>query len=272
MKDIVVYALAIIILAEIISIIVKMFRDVVVSIIDTASDKNDDRGSIGTTLVTAVTWAIMAMVWFFALAIIALRVGLPQSLMTVVSAAGVAIAGVGSQRVLGDVASGTAILAERQILIGDRITIVTSAGEEMGVVKDISLRIIRVVTDTDGEVIVPMGKVDYIRNHSSTVGRFKIAVPVNASIHPQKLTELLAEVIDEVSADPAVKPLLVHDGLETRNINSLNDGRAEITIVGSTIPGKQWEVKRHVNDVLMTRISESDNGILIEPIAPIGGK
>lgn len=262
MGEVLIYALMLVLVGEFLSIVIRIIRDVTVSLINASSDSNDERGSAGTTIITAVTWALVVIIWFLIGILVALKVGLPQSVMTVVSAAAIAAVGVGCQKMLGDVSAGATIIMEGQALIGDRVSIITSGGKEDGVVKNITLRVIRLTTDTDGEAIIPMSQISYIRNYSSTLGRFIITVPVDPAEDPSLLTDVINNVVDDANHDDIIRPFLRDDGVTSRGINSIESGYAELTVAGTTEQGNQFAVKRLVNDKLLAALGEANISIV----------
>lgn len=146
--------------------------------------------------------------------------GIDLSSVTILAGAlGIGI-GFGLQNVTNNFVSGLIILFERPIKVGDRIEV----GEINGDVTQISMRATTIVTNDNISIIVPNS--EFISStvinwsHSDRNIRFNIPVGVSYNSDPEKVKNVLLEV---VNANPGVlkepKPDVLFDEYDDSSIN-----------------------------------------------------
>ena len=205
-------------------------------------------------LAQILTWVATVLIWTVAIALILHRFGIPfASLAAPLAAGGVAL-GLGAQRLVQDLISGSFIIAERQYGFGDlvRIASTTETDGAIGTVEDLTLRITRLRTANGERVIIPNGQIVQVTNLSSEWARAVVDVPVPIGTDIVRVRELLHEVGEATYEDPELQPLLLN-APDVLGVESFDEGSVNIRMVARTLPGKQFEVARE----LRARVSET---------------
>jgi small-conductance mechanosensitive channel len=191
------------------------------------------------SLTQVLTWAAIVMIYSIAVFFVLDRLGVPVTgLVAPATVLGVGL-GFGAQRIVGDVLAGFFIITERQYGFGDVVSItVTGAGEPAtGTVEDVTL---------NGEVItVPNGAIAKVVNLSRDWARAVVDVPIPTTVDVNRVNEILREVGREAFRDPALRPLLL-DPPSVMGVESLDLDHVNVRMVARTLPGKQFEVGRHL--------------------------
>ena len=201
-----------------------------------------------------LTWVATVLIWTVAIALVLNRFGIPfASLAAPLAAGGVAL-GLGAQRLVQDLISGSFIIAERQYGFGDlvRIASTTQTDGATGTVEDLTLRITRLRTANGERVIIPNGQIVQVTNLSSDWARAVVDVPVPIGTDIVRVRELLHEVGEATYEDPDLKPLLLNAPV-VLGIESFEGGSLNVRMVARTQPGKQFEVARK----LRVRVAEA---------------
>jgi small conductance mechanosensitive channel len=154
----------------------------------------------------------------------------------------------GAQSLVKDFLSGFFFLLENQFAIGD----VIEAGGKVGVVEQITLRIV-VLRDVEGvRHIIPNSEIKAVSNRTAGWARAVIDVAVGPA---ESVEHALATTRDELArfaADDEWSPLL--DGVpEVWGVESLGDNRVVIRAVARTQPGGQWGVARELRRRIKNR-------------------
>ena len=147
----------------------------------------------------------------------------------------------GAQSLVKDFLSGFFFLLENQFAIGD----VIEAGGKVGVVEQISLRIV-VLRDVEGvRHIIPNGEIKAVSNRTAGWARAVVDVAVGPA---ESVERALATAKDELlhfAEDEEWSPLL--DGVpEVWGVETIGDNRVVIRAVARTQPGGQWGVAREL--------------------------
>jgi small-conductance mechanosensitive channel len=155
--------------------------------------------------------------------------------------AGLAI-GFGAQSLVKDVISGTFILLEDSIAVGD----VVDVGGHLGVVEGLSIRTIR-LRDAEGIVhTVPFGAVSGIRNMSKEFSYAVMIIGVAYREDVDAVFRILQETAAEMQQDAEFGPMIL-EPLEVQGLDSFGDSAVNIRVRFKTEPGKQWGVRREFN-------------------------
>ena len=147
----------------------------------------------------------------------------------------------GAQSLVKDFLSGFFFLLENQFAIGD----VIEAGGKVGVVEQITLRIV-VLRDVEGvRHIIPNSEIKTVSNRTAGWARAVVDMAVGpAESVDQALAAAKAELA-RFAEDEEWSPLL--DGVpEVWGVESLGDNRVVIRAVARTQPGGQWGVAREL--------------------------
>lgn len=172
---------------------------------------------------------------------------------------GVAL-GFGAQRVVQDLLAGFFIITERQYGFGDLVR-VSALGSETGVtgtIEEISLRITRMRTINGEVVIIPNGQMVQVTNLSRDWARAIIDVPLWPNADLSEATRILREVGAAAFADTKLRPLLL-DEPTVMGVESISVSFVKMRMVARTLPGKQFEVSRHLRGRVMNAFRE--NGV-----------
>lgn len=159
---------------------------------------------------------------------------------------GVAI-GFGSQTLVKDMITGLFILLENTLAVGD---VVDLGGGHSGVVEALSIRTIR-LRDLGGSVhALPFSAVQTVVNRTKDYAYHVFDQQIGLDADVDRAQAVLAEVVDEMRADPEVGPLIL-SGVEIFGVDELGNS-GTLTIKGriKTLPGQQWAVRRAFNSRL----------------------
>lgn len=222
-----------------------------------------------------VTWVVIAMIYVLVAIRVLQRLGFPiTSLVAPATVLGAAL-GFGAQRIVQDILSGFFIITERQYGYGDvvQLAITGTAGDAIGTVEDVTLRVTR-VRSAEGEVItVPNGQIVKAVNLSKDWARAVIDVPVPPTADLSRVTELLKSVGADAFEDRRLSELLL-DEPTVMGVESIEVDQVNLRIVARTLPGKQFEVGRELRARIA--ITLRNDGITVSPELsadrPVGGE
>lgn len=189
------------------------------------------------TLIQTFKGTIKSLLWVFAILISLSEAGVDIGpLIAGAGIVGIAV-GFGGQYLIRDWISGLFIIMENQYRVGD---IVEIAGK-IGLVEEISLRMTR-MRDLDGIVYhVPHGEVTTVSNYSKGLSKVNMNIGVAYRSNLDQVIEVVNAVGLAVAADPKFSPLIIEAPAFMR-VDKLGDSSIEVKIVGTTYPGKQWDV------------------------------
>ncbi|KQU31285.1 mechanosensitive ion channel protein MscS [Rhodococcus sp. Leaf225] len=222
-----------------------------------------------------VTWVVVALIYVLVAIRVLQRLGFPiTSLVAPATVLGAAL-GFGAQRIVQDILSGFFIITERQYGYGDvvQLAITGTAGDAIGTVEDVTLRVTR-VRSAEGEVItVPNGQIVKAVNLSKDWARAVIDVPVPPSADLSRVTELLKSVGEEAYRDGRLTELLL-DEPTVMGVESIEVDQVNLRLVARTLPGKQFEVGRELRARIALTLR--NDGITVSPELsadrPVGGE
>lgn len=211
-----------------------------------------------------VTWVVIALIYVLVAIRVLQRLGFPiTSLVAPATVLGAAL-GFGAQRIVQDILSGFFIITERQYGYGDvvQLAITGTAGDAVGTVEDVTLRVTR-VRSAEGEVItVPNGQIVKAVNLSKDWARAVIDVPVPPTADLSAVTELLRTVGQEAHRDRRLAELLL-DEPTVMGVESIEVDQVNLRLVARTLPGKQFEVGRELRARIAITLRR--NGITVSP-------
>ena len=150
--------------------------------------------------------------------------------------------GFGAQSLVKDVITGTFILLEDAIAVGE----VVDLGGHAGLVEGMSIRSIR-LRDVSGNVhVVPFGEVAALINMTKGFAFALMEVGVAYREDVDEVIEILKAVGEEMQADETYGPLIM-EPLEVLGLESFGESSVNIRVRLKTLPIKQWMVRREFN-------------------------
>ncbi len=150
--------------------------------------------------------------------------------------------GFGAQSLVKDVITGTFILLEDSITVGDVVTL----GDHTGTVELMSLRTIK-LRDVSGNVhTVPYGDVSTVLNMTKDFSYAALEVGVAYRENYDEVVEILKNIAGEMAADSAWSSSLIGE-LEIQGLDSFGASSVNIRVRIRTVPGAQWRVRREFN-------------------------
>jgi small-conductance mechanosensitive channel len=161
--------------------------------------------------------------------------------------------GFGAQQLVKDLLAGFFIIAEKQYGFGDlvELTIMGSSNDATGTVENVTLRVTK-LRSPDGEVFtVPNGQIVKSVNLSKDWARAVVDVPVPTSADLNLVNEVLHQVCEHARDDEVLGELLL-DAPTVMGVESIQVDTVNLRLVARTLPGKQFEVGRHLR-VLVVR-------------------
>ena len=163
---------------------------------------------------------------------------------------GVAI-GFGSQTLVRDLITGIFLLLENAMQVGDAVTLAGLSGT----VENLSVRTLR-LRAADGSVhIIPFSSVTTVTNVNRGLGNASVTVSVAAHEDPDRVCEVLNEVVAGMREDGNFSARMLSD-LQLWGVDKL-DG-ASVTIAGQVVctDSGRWSVQREFNRRMRRRFAE----------------
>lgn len=158
------------------------------------------------------------------------------ALLTGLGITGLALA-LGAQTLVRDGINGIFVLAEDQYRAGDTVKV---AGV-WGVVEDISLRR-TLVRDTDGVLhSIPNSAVTVVSNYTRDYARVNLDLRVAYGEDLSRVGAMVEAVGRELAADPAYGGWIT-EAPRLARIEDVSDAGVTLKVLGTTRPGRQWEV------------------------------
>jgi small conductance mechanosensitive channel len=217
--------------------------------------RNQRAGSIGSLLVSILSFTI----WTVAIILILAEVGINVApLLASAGIAGVAL-GFGAQNLVKDFLSGISMLLEDQYGVGD----VVDTGLGKGTVESVSLRITR-LRDVNGVVwYVRNGEITRIGNETQNWGRAVLDIPVAPDQSIAMVRDLLNVTAVTLAADPDWEDLILEEP-SVWGVQAITNDATVVRITLKTAPGKQGEVARELRERVKSAFDES--GVALAPL------
>ncbi|MBS7262629.1 MAG: mechanosensitive ion channel family protein [Eubacteriales bacterium] len=154
------------------------------------------------TLCSVLKSVTAFVVWFIAVILVLYRVGLGDTVTSVLATAGIGglAVGLGAQSLIKDILAGCAMLAEQQISVGDYVSINGNAGT----VEEIGLRTIRIRAWKGELFIVPNGSISTVVNYSRGGTMAVVDVPVSNKFNSGEVLHLLSQAMDAMPENDAL--------------------------------------------------------------------
>lgn len=146
--------------------------------------------------------------------------------------------GFGAQGLVSDVVTGFFILLERQIDVGDEVTI----GAIKGTVEIVGLKTIQ-IRDYDGSLhFIPNRQVGILSNHSRGIMRALVEIKITKDDN----LELITDAIKDICKNMANEDDDIVMGPEMLGIQDLGASELSLRIVARTTNGQQFQVEREL--------------------------
>lgn len=193
-------------------------------------------------------WTILLVVVTILTVLYTLNIPLTP-LLTSAGIGGV-ILGFGAQSLIKDYLSGMSMILEDQFGVGDQIT----TGDVSGVVEDITLRITK-VRDASGMMwYIRNGEILRVGNVSQGYSTGLIDVPVAYDADVVLVSQILAQVADEVSHDDAFADQLLEPP-QLLGVESITATTLTMRILIKTPPNEQYGLSREIRERAMAALS-----------------
>ncbi|WP_444684307.1 mechanosensitive ion channel family protein [Alkalicoccus luteus] len=161
--------------------------------------------------------------------------------------------GFGAQGLVSDIVTGFFILLERQIDVGEYVTI---AGMD-GVVEEVGLRTTK-VRGFDGTVhFIPNREIGSLSNHSRSNMQAIVDISISYDDNIDEAVRVMQAVCDRIAAEEEA----IVEGPDVLGVQNLGDSDVVIRILGKTVNMEQWAVERKLRKALKEALDE--NGIEI---------
>ncbi|EFI83249.1 mechanosensitive ion channel family protein [Listeria grayi] len=197
---------------------------------------------------------------FFAFAVLILQNFIDvTALVAGAGVAGLAIA-FGAQGFVSDVVTGFFILLERQIDVGDSVTI----GEVNGLVETLGLRTTQ-VRDFDGTLhYIPNRQIMIVSNHSRGNMRVMVDIQINPTENPDKATAIIQAACSQMEAENKniVEPLTV------LGVQTVTPTYQVIRVVGKAVNGEQAGVERDILKIAREELTNAGIKFPLPFVAP----
>lgn len=201
-------------------------------------------------------------VLFFTFAILLLQNFMDVT--AIIASAGVASLAIafGAQGLVSDVVTGFFILLERQLDVGDTITI----GLVNGTVEALGLRTTQ-VRDFDGTLhFIPNRQIMVVSNHSRGNMRVMVDIQISPKEDPEKAIAIISLVCEEAAKENKniVEPPVV---LGVQNIDATN---MIIRVVGKAVNGEQYSVQRDLLKDIREALAENEIELPLSFVSTFG--
>ena len=164
--------------------------------------------------------------------------------------------GFGAQSLVKDVITGTFILLEDSIAVGN----IVDLGGHVGIVEGLTIRSVR-LRDLGGNVhVIPFGEVAALVNMTKGFSFALIDVGVAYRENVDEVIEILKEVAADMQLDDTYGPSIL-EPMEVLGLDSFGDSSVNIRVRIKTLPMKQWGIRREFHR-RMKRVFD-DKGIEI---------
>jgi small-conductance mechanosensitive channel len=215
------------------------------------------------TIAGLVSATLQVIVWiligFYVLAAFGVPLG---PLFASAGIAGVAL-GFGAQTLVKDTLAGLFIAMEGQFDIGDVIDLQTEGGPVSGTIEGLTLRITS-VRQYDGTLsIVPNGSIQVTSNKTRVWGRAIVDVRVALTEDPDRVREVLDELLTEFASDEPLHSWL-RESPSVLGVVQLTETAQVVRVVAQTRPGNRLDAERFLRERITARITE--RGVMVPPV------
>jgi small-conductance mechanosensitive channel len=213
--------------------------------------------TMGAILKSTSTFVIFTLALLTVMATLGLPLG---PLLASAGVVGVAL-GFGAQSLVKDFLSGIFMILEDQYGVGD----VVDAGEAVGTVEDVTLRVTR-LRDAKGIVwYVRNGEIARIGNRSQGWSTASVDIPVGYSENLETVLPLIREVMHELDASEDWTTRLLEEPV-VAGVESMLGGVVTVRIIAKCAPNEDFAVSREIRERVKTAFDQA--GIRGPHVAP----
>ncbi len=215
-------------------------------------DENEGARSARTrTLVQVASNALLVVISVLAVLLILSELGINIApLLAGAGVVGLAV-GFGAQTLVKDIITGTFILMQDQMAVGD----VVKVGDKAGLVEILSIRHVQ-LRDLSGTVhILPFSSISAVSNLTKDFSYHVFDIGVAYREDADQVMEILARIGEEMQQDEEYGPLIL-EPLEIFGLDRFGDSAIMIKGRIKTPPIKQWMVGREFNRRVKRRFDE----------------
>ena len=218
-------------------------------------------GTMGAILKSTSTFVIFTLALLTVMATLGLPLG---PLLASAGVGGVAL-GFGAQSLVKDFLSGIFMILEDQYGVGD----VIDAGEAVGTVEDVTLRVTR-LRDASGIVwYVRNGEIVRIGNRSQGWSTALVDIPVGYDENLDTVLPLIREVVHELDASEEWTTRLLEEPV-VAGVESMVGGVVTVRIIAKCAPNESFPVSREIRERVKAAFDQS--GIRAPQVTqPYGG-
>jgi len=196
-------------------------------------------------------WTILVVV--VVILMIMATMNVPLSPLLASAGIGGVVLAFGAQSLIKDYLSGITMIIEDQYGVGDQIKV----GDVTGTVEDITLRITK-LRDPNGMIwYIRNGEILRVGNISQGYSTGLIDVPVAYDADVARVTEILTDVVDEASKDPAIADKLIEPP-QLLGVESITATALTMRILIKTAPNQQYGPSRDIRERAIAALTAAD--------------
>jgi moderate conductance mechanosensitive channel len=210
-----------------------------------AAARHEQRAKAMGSLLKSISTGVI-----FAIAVVMVLSEVGVNIAPIIASAGIVglAIGFGAQSLVKDFLSGIFMIFEDQYGVGD----VIDAGEAIGTVEAVSLRVTR-IRDINGTVwYVRNGEILRVGNMSQNWAQTVLDIQVAYSEDLHRVRQVLADVAHDMWEDEDYKGKIIEEP-EVWGIQSLDADGVTIRVVLKTAPLQQWVVAREMRERIKAR-------------------
>jgi small-conductance mechanosensitive channel len=223
-----------------------------------SQDRSTQRAAtMGAILKSTSTFVIFTLALLTVMATLGLPLG---PLLASAGVVGVAL-GFGAQSLVKDFLSGIFMILEDQYGVGD----VIDAGEAVGTVEDVTLRVTR-LRDASGIVwYVRNGEIVRIGNRSQGWSTALVDIPVGYSESLDTVLPLIRKVVHDLDESEDWKTRLLEEPV-VAGVESITGGVVTVRVIAKCAPNESFPVSREIR--ARVKVAFDEAGILAPQVAP----
>ncbi|WP_419182807.1 mechanosensitive ion channel family protein [Metabacillus fastidiosus] len=149
---------------------------------------------------------------------------------------------------MSDVVTGFFLLLEKQIDVGDYITV----GSFDGIVESVGLRTTQIRSFNGTLNYIPNREIKSVSNHSRGNMRALVDIEIPSDDNIDKAIDIMQKVCDRIAKE---NPLIV-DGPNVIGVQSLGSSNTVIRIIAKTENMEQWAVEREIRKAIKEVLDE----------------
>ncbi len=215
--------------------------------------------TLGSLLRSIVTFVIYGIATLTVMALVSIPLG---PLLASAGVGGVAL-GFGAQSLVKDFLSGIFMILEDQYGVGD----VIDAGEAVGTVEEVSLRITR-LRDINGVTwYIRNGEIVRIGNKSQGSSNAVVDIPVAYDEDLDKVMATIRSAAAEMGSDEEWEGRLIETPT-VLGVETMTGAMMTIRVLAACAPGQNWSVQRELRQRAKTALDAA--GVKAPPAMPFG--